>query len=636
MNIAKRLFQETRRTRAMFVLLADIALVALSMYAAFLLRFEGRIPSQYMEDLWILILVAMAVKIPVFYLQRLYHISWSYVSVRELMSVFTGGFFSSLLLGTALFVLKAIPTFTGFPRSILFIDFFLTITLIGGFRAAKRVYLQFVKGFPVEGKRTLIVGAGDAGEQLLRSMLKSGHRDYLPIGFVDDDPGKLSTSIQGIKVLGTRKEIPQLVEAYDIEELLIAIPSVSSKVIKETVEVGRKAKVKSMKILPDISEILSGSVGLADVREVQPEDLLGREPVSIDTRALERFLRGKTVLVTGAAGSVGAELCRQILRFGSTLVFALDSDETGLFNLEKDLQRRFSASTVRILVGDVRDRMKMTAVLQHHRPQVVFHAAAYKHVPIMEAHPEEAVKTNVFGTQIVVEEACRAGAEAFVFISTDKAINPTSVMGATKRVAEMVVLGKGKESATRLMAVRFGNVLGSRGSALPLFTDQIKRGGPVTVTHPEMQRYFMTTAEAVLLVLQAAAMGQGGEVFVLDMGKPVRVLDLAKELIRFHGLEPDQDIPIVFSGIRPGEKLYEELLTAEEGTDATSHERVFVARMGMTLGREQTKLLLERLRQSAEDIDRELVVSCLQQLVPTYRSFKDAHSGPEIEGHGCN
>jgi len=351
---------------------------------------------------------------------------------------------------------------------------------------------------------------------------------------------------------------------------------------------------------------------------------------------LERFLRGKTVLVTGAAGSVGAELCRQILRFGSRHVFALDIDETGLFNLERDLQRRFSASTVQILVGDVRDRVKMTAVLQHHRPQVVFHAAAYKHVPIMEAHPEEAVKTNVFGTQVVVEEACRAGAEAFVFISTDKAINPTSVMGATKRVAEMVVLDAGPNDSTRLMAVRFGNVLGSRGSVLPLFMEQIKRGGPVTVTHPEMQRYFMTTAEAVLLVLQAAAMGQGGEVFVLDMGKPVRVVDLAKELIRFHGLEPDQDIPIVFSGIRPGEKLYEELLTAEEGTDATSHKRVFVARMGTALGREQTKLLLDRLRQSAEDFDGESIVSCLQQLVSTYRSFKDANSGPEIEGRGCS
>jgi len=305
------------------------------MYAAFLLRFEGRIPQQYVEDLWILILIALAVKIPIFYLQRLYHISWSYVSVRELMSVFTGGFYSSLLLGTAFFILKATPTFIGFPRSILFIDFFLTVTLIGGFRAAKRVYLQFVKRFPVEGRRTLIVGAGDAGEQLLRSMLKSGHSDYLPVGFVDDDPAKLSTSIQGIKVLGTRKQIPQLVEAYDIEELLIAIPSVSSKVIKETVEIGRKARVKSMKILPDISEILSGSVGLADVREVRLEDLLGREPVKIDTQEIKSYLKDKTVLVTGAAGSIGSELCRQIATFQPRKLLMLDHEETGLFKIER-------------------------------------------------------------------------------------------------------------------------------------------------------------------------------------------------------------------------------------------------------------------------------------------------------------
>lgn len=283
------------------------------------------------------------------------------------------------------------------------------------------------------------------------------------------------------------------------------------------------------------------------------------------------------MLITGAAGSIGSELCRQALRFGSAQLFALDIDETGLFNLEQELRRRFPGDKAQILVGDVRDRERIAAIFQQYRPQVVFHAAAYKHVPIMEAFPEEAVKTNVFGTQITIEEACRAETESFVLISTDKAVNPTSIYGATKRAGEMIALNKGKSTTTRCIAVRFGNVLGSRGSVLPVFMEQIRRGGPVTVTHPQMRRYFMITAEAVLLVLQAAAMGQGGEVFVLDMGEPVKILDLARELIRFQGLEPDRDIPIVFTGTRPGEKLYEELLTAEEGTDVTSHQRVFVA-----------------------------------------------------------
>ncbi len=600
MNIAKRLFQETRRTRAMFFLLADIALVALSMTVAFLLRFEGRIPSQYMEDLWILILIAMAVKIPVFYLQRLYHISWSYVSVRELMSVFKGGFYSSLLLGTALFILKATPKFIGFPRSILFIDFFLTVTLIGGFRAAKRVYLQFVKRFPMEGRRTLIVGAGDAGEQLLRSMLKSGHSDYLPVGFVDDDPAKLSTSIQGIKVLGTRKQIPQLVEAYDIEELLIAIPSASSKVIKETVEIGRKAKVKSMKILPDISKILSGSVGLANVREVRLEDLLGREPVKIDTQEIKSYLKDKTVLVTGAAGSIGSELCRQIAKFQPRKLLMLDHEETGLFKIERELKEKFPGMERIAILGDIRDEGKMERVFTQYKPEVVFHAAAYKHVRMMKEHPDEAVKNNIFGTKVLGETAITAGAEKFILISTDKAVNPVGVMGMSKRAAEMVIQDLNQRGVTRFSAVRFGNVLGSRGSVIPIFREQIKKRGPVTVTDSRMRRYFMMTSEAVLLVLQAGAISEGGEIFVLDMGEPVNILDLAREMIRLSGYEPDTDIPITITGPGEDEKLFEDILTAEEGTEATKYEQIFIARMNAGLSSAELSRHLETLEKLVE------------------------------------
>jgi len=583
------------RRRALFFLIIDSFLIALSMYAAFLLRFEGRIPSQYMEDLWILILIALAVKVPIFYLQRLYHISWSYVSVRELMSVFKGGFYSSLLLGTALFILRTTPVFIGFPRSILFIDFFLTITLIGGFRSTKRVYLQFVKGFPVEGRRTLIVGAGDAGEQLLRSMLKSGHSDYLPVGFVDDDPGKLSTSIQGIKVLGTRKEIPRFVEAYDIEELLIAIPSVSSKTIKETVEIGRKAKVKSMKILPDISEILSGSVGLADVREVRLEDLLGREPVKIDTQEIKNYLKDKTVLVTGAAGSIGSELCRQIAKFQPRKLLMLDHEETGLFKIERELEEE-SLGIERIAVlGDIKDEGKIEKVFTQHKPEVVFHAAAYKHVRMMKEHPDEAVKNNIFGTRVLGETSITAGAEKFILISTDKAVNPVGVMGMSKRVAEMVIQDLNQRGITKFSAVRFGNVLGSRGSVVPIFREQIKKRGPVTVTDSRMRRYFMMTSEAVLLVLQAGAISEGGEIFVLDMGEPVNILDLAKEMIRLSGYEPDTDIPISITGPGEDEKLFEDILTAEEGTEATKYEQIFIARMNAGLSSAKLSRHLETL-----------------------------------------
>lgn len=594
----------------------DSFLIALSMYAAFLLRFEGRIPLKFVEDLWILILIALAVKVPIFHLQRLYHISWSYVSVRELMSVFKGGFYSSLLLGTALFILRTTPVFIGFPRSILFIDFFLTVTLIGGFRSTKRVYLQFVKRFPVEGRRTLIVGAGDAGEQLLRSMLKSGHSDYLPVGFVDDDLAKLSTSIQGIKVLGTRKEIPRLVETYDIEELLIAIPSVSSKVIKETVEIGRKAKVKSMKILPDISEILSGSVGLADVREVRLEDLLGREPVKIDTQEIRSYLKDKTVLVTGAAGSIGSELCRQIAKFQPRKLMMLDHEETGLFKIEREFKEKFPVMERIAILGDIRDEGKMERVFTQHKPEVVFHAAAYKHVRMMKEHPDEAVKNNIFGTRVLGETAITAGAEKFILISTDKAVNPVGVMGMTKRAAEIVVQGLNCRGPTTFSAVRFGNVLGSRGSVIPIFEEQIKRRGPVTVTHPEMRRYFMMTSEAVLLVLQAGAICKGGEIFVLDMGEPVNILDLAREMIRMSGYEPDTDIPITITGPGEDEKLFEDILTAEEGTEATKYEQIFVAKMNAYLTGDELPGYLRRLKKLADrGAGEEEIKGVLQKMI---------------------
>lgn len=601
-------------------LLADVVVLSLSLYLAFLLRFDGVIPPRYFSMfLWTLPLV-LGGKIPLLILFRTYRFSWDYVGLNELYMTSMACVGGSLAFATALFILRHWPAAVGMPRSILGIDFALTLLGIGGIRLSKRVLQHALKRRRErEGKRSLIVGAGDAGSQLVRAILEEQKSGFYPIGFIDDDPRKRGLSIHGVSVLGARNRLPGLIRSGQAEAVIIAMPSVSSHVIRETVDLARKAGVEEIKILPFLSELYSGEVKVSAVREVQPEDLLNREPVHIDTEAIGQFLSEKTVLVTGAAGSIGSELCRQILRFGSKRLIAFDIDETGLFNLEKDLERRFPKSRVQVIVGDVREQEKVARTFHQHQPRVVFHAAAYKHVPLMESFPEEAVKTNVFGTRTVVQEACRSGVEVFVMISTDKAVNPTSVMGATKRVAEMEVLAVGKESEARCMAVRFGNVLGSRGSVIPTFMEQIKRGGPVTVTDPGMLRYFMITAEAVLLVLQAGAMGRGGEVFVLDMGEPVEILSLAKDLIRFHGLEPDRDIPIVFTGIRPGEKLYEELLTAEEGTDATSHQRIFVAKMGATLGQEKHTLALKQLQQGATVSEKSRIIAALRTLVPSYR-----------------
>ena len=584
-------------------LLADALVVALSLYLAFLLRFDGAIPLRYQPMLRSFIPIALGLKLLSFFLFRAYRFSWAYVGLEDLLNVVLASVVSSLALAAFLFLLHDSPVFLGFPRSTLAIDFAFTAIGVAGIRLSKRIAGVLRGGGPRArlGKRTLIVGAGEAGEQLVRSLKREEKAWFWPIGFVDDDPRKRGLLIHGVPVLGPRARLPELIRSREVEAVIIAMPSAPARVIRETVELVRQGGVKEIKIVPFLSELYTGEVKVSEVREVRPEDVLPREPVSVDLESLRRFFRGKRILVTGAAGSIGSELCRQILRFSPAKLLALDFDESGLFRLEMELERMFPRANVQTILADIRDRARVASILQVERPELVFHAAAYKHVPILEFNPQEAVKTNIFGTKIVAEEACRAGAEAFVLISTDKAVNPISVMGMTKRVAEMVTLAVGKGTPTRCMAVRFGNVLGSRGSVIPVFLEQIRRGGPVTVNHPEMERYFMTISEAVLLVLQAAAMGQGGEVFVLDMGEPVKILEIAKELIRFHGLEPDKDIPIVFTGIRPGEKLREELLTAEEGTEATKHKQIYVAKMSKRFSSEELLHKLDGLAKAIEE-----------------------------------
>ncbi|MEM3484814.1 MAG: nucleoside-diphosphate sugar epimerase/dehydratase [Candidatus Methanomethyliaceae archaeon] len=583
--------------------LADAFIIAGSMCLAFLLRFDGAVPPHYLNMLKMLIPLALGLKLPFFLFFRVYHLSWAYVGLEDLLNVALACGVGSLAFAALLFLLHRWPAITGFPRSTLAMDFVLTLLGVSGVRLTKRTvsFLYSRKRALSKAKRALIVGAGEAGEQLVRSLLREQGCTYWPIAFLDDDPAKHGLRIHGVPVLGTRSRLPEVVRRHEVNTVLMAMPSAHPRVIRETVELARRAGVKEIKILPSLSELYTGEVRVSESREVRPEDVLPREPVSVDFAALDRFLKGKRVLVTGAAGSIGSELCKQVLRFSPAALAGVDFDETGLFLLDQELARLFPNQNFQVIVADVRDRTKILRIFGGVRPQIVLHAAAYKHVPMMEAFPEEAIKTNVFGTKVVVEAACQTGAEMFVLISTDKAVNPISVMGMTKRLAELVTLSAAQGSKTVCIAVRFGNVLGSRGSVIPIFLDQIRRGGPVTVTHPDMERYFMTISEAVLLVLQAAAMGKGGEVFVLDMGQPMRIVDIAKELIRFHGLEPDKDIPIVFTGIRPGEKLKEEILTAEEGTEVTKHKQIYVAKMVKKLPPE---VLEAKLKELAELLDQ--------------------------------
>ncbi|MBU0595325.1 polysaccharide biosynthesis protein [Candidatus Bipolaricaulota bacterium] len=603
--------------RAQWILVDAIA-IGLAMFLAFLLRFDGAIPAPSVGLLYWALGLAMVIKVTVFFPFRLYQFSWRHVGIRELVNVAVACLVGSAILAAAILLLRGVLGFERFPRSVLIIDAAICFILIGSLRLSGRL-ARIGSGRKGQraGQLVLIIGAGEAGAQLVRAIQEEDPPMYLPVGFVDDDPRKAGQLVYGVRVLGARADLPRLIVKHDVVAVLVAIPSASAETIRETVDLARRGGIQDIKILPVLSELYTGRVDAQALRALRPEDLLKRDPVRIEPHAIEALLTGKTVLVTGAAGSIGSEICRQVLRFGAKHLVALDFNETGLFDLEADLVQLFPDRRIEVAIADVRDRARVNAVFEAGSPSVVYHAAAYKHVPLMEAFPAEAVKTNVMGTRNVLEEACRSKVAAFVLISTDKAVNPTSVMGASKRVAEMLVRARSGE-ATKCVAVRFGNVLGSRGSVLMTFRDQIERRQAITITPPDMLRYFMIISEAAQLVLQASAAGRAGDVLVLDMGEPVSIVELAKDLIRSHGLEPDRDVPIVYTGVRPGEKLIEELLTAEEGTDATSHERLFVARMADPAG--DWTAGLEQLVAAALAGKDENVLSLLRTLVPRYRS----------------
>jgi FlaA1/EpsC-like NDP-sugar epimerase len=619
-NIFKKI-KRTPTTRKIFFLVNDLFWIPLAVYLSFLLRFEAEIPEQYFGSVLVMGVLSVFFLIPIFNFNKLYSFSWSFVSAEELISLVKSSVFGFSALGAILFIFKDRAIFYGFPRSTFFVSFFLIILFCGGIRFLKRIYLQiFKKRLSKFKEKTLIIGAGDAGEQFLRSILTLKSSFFYPVGFIDDNDVKQGVTIHGLKVLGKISDIPRIVKENQIEVMVIALPSAGSDIIKKSVEKGREAGVKKIKVIPSLTEIVDGQISIADLKDLKIEELLQREPVFLNLSSIENFIKDKKILITGAAGSIGSELSRQVAKFSPSLVILLDQDETGIFNISGELKNKFPAIDFSAQVADIQDENKIDYIFNKFQPQILFHAAAYKHVPLMEEHPDEAVKNNIFGTKIVAEKALKYKLEKFIFISTDKAVKPSSVMGATKRIGEMFCQFLNKKNNTKFISVRFGNVLDSRGSIIPIFKEQIKKGGPLEITHPEMKRYFMMISEACLLVMQAAEMGQGGEVFVLDMGKPIKILDLAREMIRLTGLEPDKDIPIVFTKPRPGEKLFEEILTAEEGILATKNKKIFSAKLSDISG-EKLENSIKKLEIILKEREKAPILEVFKDLIPYFKNI---------------
>jgi FlaA1/EpsC-like NDP-sugar epimerase len=589
-----------------------LALVTVAYLLAFMLRFEFRLPAgeweRFLRTLPFLLLARMAV----FAWFHLYEGLWRYVSMRDILAILRAATLSSLIFVVSVFGLFG----PGFPRSVFVLDWVLCLALVGGVRLALRALRESSRRYGRgQRRRAFIVGAGDAGEMLLREMDRSLTLNYEVVGFIDDDPRKQGRRIHGIEVVGTLEELPGLCGAKAVQELLIAIPSATPEQRRRILEGCRKSGVP-FKSVPALSELLQGKARIGQLQEVRPEDLLGREAVRLDLDRLREELRGRRILVTGAGGSIGSELCRQLAAFEPELLVLFERAESSLYFVHLELHSRHRKLQVVPVVGDILDRQKVEEAITAYAPEVIYHAAAYKHVPLMEAHPLEAIENNVFGTETVALAARRGGVKKFVLISTDKAVRPVGVMGMTKRVAECLLLSL-DGGPTTFVAVRFGNVLGSDGSVLPLFRWQIAQGGPVTVTDPEATRYFMLLSEAAQLVLQAGAMGKGGEIFFLDMGKPVRILDLAQNLVRLSGLEPGRDIPIQVVGLRPGERLSEALVQEQEELLPTAHDKVLMVQNHRfdPAGFRQD---LERLRGLVAARDRDAAVGQLKAMAGGY------------------
>lgn len=600
------------------VIAVKVGLVCLAFLCAYAIRFDLTIPSIYWPTILKLIIPLLVIKLVVFRYMGLSTGWWRYVSISDALIIFKAN-----LVASAAFI--AYVTFVHrldhVPRSVLLLDGVFCFLFACGIRLLTRAYREdylFFSKRSERGKtRVLIIGAGNAGQSIVREMRQNPDLKMFAVGYLDDDPTKVGKSFQGVSILGGTDELTAMCASHRVDEVIIAIPSATKNVMKEIVALSQAAGVK-FKTLPSVGSLIDGKVSVQQIRDVDMEDLLGREAARLDLDQIREYLTGTRILVTGAGGSIGSELCRQLARFKPAQLIMFEHAETPLFHIENELRGDFPHLSIKPVIGDIRDRSRVNNIFKSCKPDVVFHAAAYKHVPMMEENPCSAANNNVRGTRVVAEAADTFGTSHFVMISTDKAVNPTNIMGTSKRVAEIFVQNLARRSQTHFVTVRFGNVLGSNGSVIPTFREQIKNGGPVTVTHRDVTRFFMSIPEAAQLVLQAGSMGKGGEIFLLDMGESVKITELAESMIRLSGFEPYEEIDIEFTGLRPGEKLYEELLLEGEGIKPTSHEKIRVASSTEQPWEELLKDL-DALYEASQNYRVDEVIQLMRKMVPEYK-----------------
>ncbi len=627
------------RVRNRHFLILDVLILSLLPALALSLRLDGwSWWPRYASGLALFTALSLVIKLAAIYSFDLYTRYWPCATMDDLVQIVIAVAVSTVV--TAALCTMTHPTLAiygaALPRSVPLIDGLLTLIAVGGLRSSARILacrnhrrIEQALGQrarPEQGRRVLVMGAGEAGRLIVREMFTNPQLRLEPVGFVDDDPNKLGTRIHGLPVLGTREDIPALVREHGVQQVIIAMPRAPGTVVRRVRAICEGAGVTA-RTIPGLYEILSGRVKVSQIRDVTIEDLLRREPVVIDQAEVDAYLRETTVLVTGAGGSIGSELCRQIAAHSPQRLILLGHGEHSIFTIQMELRQAFPALTLHSVIADVRDEARLNRVMDTYRPTVVFHAAAHKHVPLMEANVAEAITNNVLGTKRLIQAAERCEVRRFVLISTDKAVNPVSVMGACKRIGEMLVQEAARRNGSIFVAVRFGNVLGSRGSVVDVFRRQITAGGPLTVTHPEMRRYFMTIPEAVQLVLQAAALGQGGEIFVLDMGEPVRIVDLARDLIELSGLIPGCEVGITFCGARPGEKMCEELFSQEENCTPTRHSKILVVRRAPAIAGEKLQQAIRELEWLVERAGEDILRAKLQEIVPEYRPMETVREG---------
>ena len=607
-----------RLRRICVIVIMDILCIVLSFFAALWFRYDfsiAAISNHYLHFFSVMIGPWTVLSLLVFYLFGLYRSIWSFVSIDELFRIILAYLCLGLCLILLMVVMPGQVPASYYILGILF-SFFCTVGLRFSYRFLRYLYSDFLLRRGKSTKNVMIIGAGEAGRSLIREFAHRDMHNYKVVCLIDDNPSKNNRILEGLPIVGGREDIPNAVKKYNIKKIIYAIPTSSGQTKKEILDICSTTGCE-IQVVPGIFQLVNGEVRMESLRNVEVQDLLGRDTIDVNWQEIGKFITGKRVMVTGGGGSIGSELCRQIAKNHPEELVIFDIYENNAYNIQMELNRKYPYLKLKVLIGSVRNTARVESVLDTYRPHLVFHAAAHKHVPLMEDSPNEAIKNNVFGTYKMAKAAAKYGVSKFVLISTDKAVNPTNIMGASKRLCEMVVQMMGRTTDTDFVAVRFGNVLGSNGSVIPLFKDQIANGGPVTVTHPEITRFFMTIPEAVSLVLQAGYYAKGGEIFVLDMGQPVKIADMARNLIRLSGLEPDVDIKIEYTGLRPGEKLYEELLMDEEGLQDTENKLIHIGKpiiMDDELFLQQLKKLEEACTSESTNIKH-----LVSQIVPTYK-----------------